>query len=376
MRFLHTGDWQMGMRAAHVGAAGAAVRAARLAALQRLVALAQEHRAEFILVAGDSFEHHGVDRVLVQQVADLAGAFPGPIFLIPGNHDPLGPGSVWEHPAWSARRNLTICTEARPLEIPGGTLFPCPLREKHSFDDPTRWIDARAAAGIRLGLAHGTVQGVPVDEPDHPIARDAASRAGLDYLALGHWHSFASYPAASGAVRMAYCGSHETTKFGERDSGRALLVEIAAPGSVPVITPLQTGRLTWEKRDAEIARAGDLQRLREEIETLDRPEFRLLDLRLTGLLAAVEMSEIPRIEELCRARFLFARIDADGLRPRPEDSAWIESLPPGPVREAGRELQQLSDGSFAGPAREGITADGATHALLALYQLAATHTAA
>ncbi len=361
MKFLHTGDWQMGMKAAHVGAAGAAVRAARLAALRRVIALAGEHCAEFILVAGDSFEHHGVDRVLVQQVADIAGSFNGPIFVIPGNHDPLGPGSVWEHPAWASRKNITLCAEAGPLEIPGGTLFPSPLREKHSFEDPTLWIDARTAAGIRIGLAHGTVQGVPVEEPDYPIARDAAARGGLDYLAIGHWHSFASYPDAGGAVRMAYCGSHEPTKFGERDSGHALVVEIDAPGAVPRITPLQTGGLVWEKREVEIAQPGDLRRLREEIEALDRPEARLLDLRIGGLLLAEEMGELSRIDEIARARFLFSKMDTATLRPSPSDDAWIDSLPSGPVREAARELRQLA---------EGPACENATQALLALYHFA------
>ena len=44
---------------------------------------------------------------------------------------------------------------------------------------------------------------------------------------------------------MAYSGTHETTKFGERDSGNALLVEIASRGSTPVIESIRTGGLQW-----------------------------------------------------------------------------------------------------------------------------------
>ena len=35
MRFLHTADWQIGMKAAHVGAVGGKVRDERLQAAQR-----------------------------------------------------------------------------------------------------------------------------------------------------------------------------------------------------------------------------------------------------------------------------------------------------------------------------------------------------
>jgi DNA repair exonuclease SbcCD nuclease subunit len=51
-------------------------------------------------VAGDTFEDNGVDRVIVQKVADILAGFVGPVYVIPGNHDPLVPGSVRDHPAW------------------------------------------------------------------------------------------------------------------------------------------------------------------------------------------------------------------------------------------------------------------------------------
>ncbi|MGH7200999.1 MAG: metallophosphoesterase family protein, partial [Planctomycetaceae bacterium] len=71
MKFLHTADWQLGMKAAHVGAAGKSVREARLKSVERIVEVASEQRVDFVLIAGDTFEHNAVDRVLVQKVADL-----------------------------------------------------------------------------------------------------------------------------------------------------------------------------------------------------------------------------------------------------------------------------------------------------------------
>ena len=148
--------------------------------------------------------------------------------------------------------NVHVLREEMPIDVAGGTLFPCPAREQHSGKDPTTWIPVGASHGIRVGLAHGTVEGVHQEEPDYPIPRDAAARAALDYLAIGHWHSTAMYPAPDGALRMAYSGTHETTKFGERDSGNALIVEIAEPGAAPVITPIRTGGLAWRVIEKEL----------------------------------------------------------------------------------------------------------------------------
>ena len=154
--------------------------------------------------------------------------------------------------------------EESPVDIPGGTLFPCPVREKHSVKNPTLWIPD-IPDGIRIGLAHGTVEGVQTEEPDYPIPRDAAAQKGLDYLALGHWHSFGSFPGPDGAVHMAYSGTHEPTKFGERDSGNVLIVEIAEAGAVPFITSVPTGKLQWEIFISELRETGDLSRFRKGV---------------------------------------------------------------------------------------------------------------
>ncbi len=369
MKFLHTADWQIGMKAAHVGAAGGRVREERLNAARRVIEEAQRHGAEFVLVAGDTFEDNGVDRVLVQRVADILTSFNGPVYVIPGNHDPLTPGSVWEHPVWKSTGSVTVLREETPVKIPGGTLFPCPAREKRSGRNPTAWIDARSAEGIRIGLAHGTVEGVVQEELDYPIPRDAADRAGLDYLALGHWHSFLPFPSPDGAARMAYSGTHETTKFGERDSGNALLVEIAKPGAPPVITTIHTGSLEWKSLEKDLREAGDLSRLRADIETIANAGEMLLDVRLAGVLAANDSREIERLREVAESRFLYFRLDYGNVRPLPGDDGWLERLPVGIVREAAAKLCDWSNPAWAGARPEGASPEVAARALMELYAL-------
>ncbi|MEK7409316.1 MAG: DNA repair exonuclease [Acidobacteriota bacterium] len=370
MRFLHTADWQIGMRAAHVGAAGGRVREERLAAARRAVGQARAAGAEFILVAGDTFEHNGVDRALVQKVGDILAGFGGPVFVIPGNHDPLAPGSVWEHPVWNVSPQLRVLRDPAQVSVGEVDIFPCPLTEEHSRRDPTAWISAAGSGRIRLGLAHGSLEGIALDDLDYPIARDAAERGGLDYLALGHWHSWARFHGPDGVPRTAYSGTHETTRFGERDSGYVLLVEIVAPGAAPVITPLGAGGLCWQELPRELRAPGDLGALRGSLEALASPDSTLVDVRLAGLLFAAEQGELARVRELIGARFLFGRLDESGLRPAPEDDQWFERLPDGVLRETAVRLRVLADPSYQGPRREGATPEVAAQALMDLYKLA------
>ena len=373
MKFVHTADWQIGMKAAHVGAVGARVRDVRLETARRVIEAAATHGAEFILVAGDTFEDNGVDRVLVQKAADILADSAVPVFVIPGNHDPLVPGSVWDHPAWGEGEKVRVLKAAEPVEIPGGRLYPCPVLEKHSRKDPTAWIDAAGKDGLRIGIAHGTVEGMPQVEPDHPVPRDAALRAGLDYLALGHWHSTALYEDAAGVVRMAYSGTHETTRFGERDSGNILVVEISGAGAPPVVTRVKTGALAWLTLDEEIRQAGDLARVCALVEQEEDPDKTLIEVRLSGLLPGSVGPELGRLKEVLESRFLFHRLDSGGLRPAPEDASWLEGLPQGVLREAALELRALAAAESAAgatdPEEEGDSPRIAAQALMELYTL-------
>jgi DNA repair exonuclease SbcCD nuclease subunit len=360
MRFLHTADWQIGMAAAHAGEAASRIRQARVDSARRVLEAAREHSVEFIILAGDTFEHNGLSRAAVAEIVRLLAAAHCPIFLIPGNHDPLQPGSVWDHPAWAAATNVNILREPRPITLAGGMLFPCPIMRKRSDHDPTAWIPNETGGGIRVGIAHGNT-GDLISEGGYPIAFDAATRAGLDYLALGHWHSTTLFTSL-GAVHMAYSGTHETTRFGELDSGNALLVDIPKPGSAPVVTKLRTGTLVWEQISETITEQGKLADISRSLNAIPDASNRLVEVNISGLLFERECEELDRIRH-ASAQFLYARIQDVGLRPAPDDDDWIRILPAGVIREAAERLRGLA--STAG--EQGAVATQALRELYAIH---------
>ncbi len=369
MRFLHTADWQIGMRAAHVGDAGKRVREERFATLRKLIEVAGQQGVEFILVAGDTFEDNGVDRIMIQKVANALESSNVPVYIIPGNHDPFVPGSIWGHPVWKSHGSIHVLRDEEPVEVNGGLLYPCPVLEKHSRKDPTAWIRALESQAVQVGVAHGTVEGLAMDEPDYPIPRAAATRAGLDYLALGHWHSHRSFPGDDGVVHTAYSGTHETTKFGESDSGNVLIVEIARTGAAPVITPVRVGSLRWRQVERQLTQPGDLPRLREEIEQMEEPAQTLIDLCIRGIIPAEDGGQLARLQEIVATRFLWGHVDDTQVRPSPDDENWVGNLPVGTIREVGVRLRELADSNFTGERPEGVSPETASRALMELYAI-------
>jgi DNA repair exonuclease SbcCD nuclease subunit len=345
MKFLHTADWQVGMRAAHLGDKGERVRQARLESARRVVEEARREKVDFIIVAGDTFEDNGVDRVKVREVARIMGGAGCPVFVIPGNHDQWKPGSVWEDAVWSEWPKVQVFKEAKPVDIGGAVLYPCPVFAGDSMEDPTAWIRS-SGAKLSVGIAHGSVENAGYEQA-MPIARNAATAYGLDYLALGHFHSKALYPDESGAYRMAYSGTHEATKFGEYASGNALIVEIAGRGAPPQIQTIRTGCLEWLSYKAKIERPGELAALAAELEALAAPERTLVECTLEGTLFGSEYDALARLVETIEGRFLFGRCDVTRLAPNHAGPEWIEQLPEGFLQDAARGL--LGEASSAPP---------------------------
>ncbi len=108
---------------------------------------------------------------------------------MPGNHDAALAESVWSR----ARRlgvipdNVIVCLEPKPIVVAGKfTLLPAPLTQRHTYIDLTEWFAAHVSTNDlpRIGLAHGSVQGILPEDVDsaNPIAAGRAQGAGLPAL--------------------------------------------------------------------------------------------------------------------------------------------------------------------------------------------------
>jgi len=342
MRFIHTADWHIGLRARKLGTKGERIREERFAAGKRVIDLARAEKVDFILLAGDLFDDNAIDRNQIQKTADILRSAPCPVYVIPGNHDPFAPGSAWSHPSFKNAGNVHLLTENVPVPVPGGVLYPCPLREKKSSSDPTAWISAVSGKTVSIGIAHGSVEGCPIEEWDHPIPRDAASSRGLDYLALGHWHSMGLFKDECGAVRMAYPGTPETTKFGEENAGNALLVEIPGPGIAPQARSFETGSFAWMTVEKQLLEPGDVADLEKLVEGIPDSQNTLLRIELSGHISAEEGVRMSNLSGILESRFLWGSIDDQVLTPLPSDNGWAETLPSAFLRDVAKMVTEAS----------------------------------
>jgi len=195
VRILHTSD-------IHVDESPAGPRA-----VATLVDLALVHDVDVLLIVGDFFDHNRLDRVIGQTVLDELRRLPIPVIVLPGNHDPLMAGTIYERVEIPDHVRLiadpdgeTIAMGELDLEIWG--------KPHMSYDDgrPLVGLPPRSGATWQIALAHGQlVQGAGDLHRSYLITSEEIAGSERDYVALGHWD--VPRDVSAGTVAAAYSGS-------------------------------------------------------------------------------------------------------------------------------------------------------------------------
>lgn len=287
LKLLHTADWHLGRRFPQFpDDVALELMRARMSVIDAILGAAAHNEVDAVLCAGDLFDAPQPDEEWWRPLADKLGRHAKaerPVVLLPGNHDPLTPGSVYhpDHPFVHALPEHVHVVDRDDFTLalsPEATLYARPCRSRAEGLDLAMALPEREEGdtSIRIGMVHGSTFDMPEFQTNFPIARDAAVKRGFDYLAIGDTHAYRVYDPPEAPT--VYPGAPEPTTFGERDVGHVALVFFGRRRRRPLIRPERVARFVWEERVIEDMPA--LRRLRDE--DLRRTVLRLvLRLRVT-----------------------------------------------------------------------------------------------
>ncbi len=323
-RFLHTADWQLGKPFAGIADVQkrSLVQQERFTAIQRLGRIAEEHRAEFAVVAGDLFDSASVTKATVSAACSAIGRLGIPVLAIPGNHDHGGPGSIWQQAFFqrecaSLAPNFRILLAPEPVELETAVIFPCPLLRRAESADPTTWLRSLDLAADAFGgkprivLAHGSTQGFGAVQDDDEADAGATNQLDLsklaapsfDYLALGDWHGTKQV-----GTKAWYAGTPELDRFpkGESNEPGHCLAVIVSRADLPQVQAVRTARIGWHQLACDFADDGALARFQQTVEALvvTRSNEDLLRLELSGTLGIETATRLEEFLESLDARLL------------------------------------------------------------------------
>ncbi len=220
MKIIHCSDLHLDadLRSRFDAESAADRRAELMNTFRRLCRQAREFHARAVLICGDLFDTDAPSPSAVRAVEDLVLTYSEILFFcLRGNHDSRSvlfrtremPGnfrlfddhwSVWalgsgpEEQGSAGRRKICIIGK----EAGDGPFTPPPL-------DP---------ANINIVMLHGQVrEGISASDPES-LPLGALRGVGIDYLALGHLHSFRSFPLDQRGTAV-YSGCLEGRGFDE-----------------------------------------------------------------------------------------------------------------------------------------------------------------
>lgn len=295
-RFLHTADWQIGMTRRWLqGEAQARFAADRIEGIRRIGRLAQEQGCEFVVVAGDVFESNQLQRQTVLRALDALAGVPVPIYLLPGNHDPLDTMAVYRQPAFvkACPTHVHVLDQPGPLRVRDGLeIVAVPWHGKHPEHD----LVTEALAGVgpadgttRILVGHGAVDTYETSR-HHRAAiavgalEEAIAAERLHYVALGDRHS-RTQVGSSGAIW--YSGTSEVTDHREDAPGDVLVVDVEA-GRAPVVEPHHVGVWDFRTLTRDLTSVQDVRRLDAELSAMPDKERTVVRLVLRGALGLEE----------------------------------------------------------------------------------------
>lgn len=182
-----------------------------LANLPKVLHTAAAARTDIVVLAGDVFDNHRQPLGLIERAAQILRDYAAPVVILPGNHDPLTPDSVYR------RGGLAQISNVRILGLNAGEAVQFPEfdlevwgRAHMDYTDMSPLADPRPRSMCwQLAAAHGHY----VDAERDPnrligswlIHREELSGIDADYVALGHWNQAAR--VGNGDVRAYYSGS-------------------------------------------------------------------------------------------------------------------------------------------------------------------------
>jgi DNA repair exonuclease SbcCD nuclease subunit len=223
---------------------GSARRAALAGALERIVDLALERRADVLTFGGDLYESERAGPATARFLFSAFARFGKPVFVAPGNHDPFATRSLYARD--DLPPNVRVFANASWTAVPlaaGVTLFGF----GHTPADPGRPFSGAAfdRSGARIALFHGSDEErcPPGKRSTAPFTAAEIRAAGATFALTGHYHGGSIVRDAAGPV-FAYPGSPEPIKFGERGEHGALVVTVRDDASIDVESvPLSQTRL-------------------------------------------------------------------------------------------------------------------------------------
>ncbi len=229
LKILHTADVHLDWDSYSSVEQRQAQRSLFFHCFERVVDQAIAESVDLFLIAGDLFDHNRVKDETVAFVQEQPRRLRQPTVILPGNHDCLYTGAIYDRYDFSAAcDNVQVITalNGQVIEFPelDAVVWGRAVEEHEPGFHPLEHIPTRIDPRWHIAMAHGLFYDQRQDvDRSSPIFAEEIRDTGWDYVAIGHGHVLTD--RSQGDVAAYYPGASLMHWGGETPRGHVLLLE-------------------------------------------------------------------------------------------------------------------------------------------------------
>lgn len=302
MKIIHCSDVHLDSPMEHnLSAAQARERNAEICAtFGRLVRYAVEQQVEAVLIAGDLFDTGRVSAMTLDYVAEqIRQAHQVAFFCLRGNHDEAAGLFDGVEPPENFH---SFGRKWRSFPVGDVTVTGLELDRENCrtlYEDLT--LEPQA---VNIVMLHGQIATQPGEEL---IALPGLRGKSIDYLALGHLHSFQQAPLDDRGT-WCYCGCLEGRGFDECGEKGFVLLEVQNRQVISSFVPF--ARRSLYEREADISELTTVSQIRAALQSAgaDIPQDSLVKFTLTGTFSPQTQKDPAFLRKLLEPDYYFVKI--------------------------------------------------------------------
>lgn len=217
IKILHCADLHLGFEFSSLGDKAAQRKRENFLAFERIISLCQKEEVDFLLIAGDLFDHLHIEAQIITELVEQINRIPGTVIAItPGNHDPFTIDSCYYTRSWP--ENVVIFSNEMSCIIYEeknvclwGAGFNSTYHQDSFFNNNQNDIDENM---INICVIHGDLVPQGQNSMYNPMSKDSLRLSRFDYVAMGHVHKRTEIQK-EGKTFFAYSGCPESHGFDE-----------------------------------------------------------------------------------------------------------------------------------------------------------------
>lgn len=215
IKILHTADLHLGSPLTNMGDKAAKRKDELLETFSNIITLAKNEAVDAVVISGDMFETGQPDRHTVEYVKNEFEKLHGiPVFMVLGNHDY---GLDAEFPA-----NVHLFKNyIEKISIENVDFYGVSFDSEHCDRCIIEGLSADKNDNINILIVHGDLYDKSLY---NPISAENIKYSNMDYIALGHVHSY--FTEHVGASTVAYSGMPEGRGFDECGEMGVVIAEV------------------------------------------------------------------------------------------------------------------------------------------------------